>query len=255
MRHFALLVLSLLAYSDLSAEEQFFFCLPPDVSQQGPSSLEGAGKRLANRNKGTPRTVRIIYIVPKDRPFRQEVVDSLKTIMVRVQRFYAEQMEAHSHGNRTFDLETDSVGNPIVHRINSAYNDSHYSENTQHKMTWDVIGDGKDKGRSGDIFNLDDTILVMVIDNSIGAIATYEGYAAGTAGPDGKKAGKVFVSASVGWSTMAHELGHAFGLQHDFRSGNYIMSYGPGRWVLSECHAYFLSVHPFFNTSIPLEAV
>ena len=27
----------------------------------------------------------------------------------------------------------------------------------------------------------------------------------------------------------AHELGHAFGLAHDFRSGGYIMSYGAGR--------------------------
>ena len=253
MLFIVLLILSLLAYPDLSAEERFFFCLPPDVSQQGPSSFEGAGKRLANQNKGTPRTVRTIYIVPKDRPFRQEVVDSLKTIMVRVQRFYAEQMEAHGHGSRTFDLETDSAGNPIVHRINSAYNDSHYSEDTHSKMGLDVGGKGANEGRSGDVFSGNDNILVIVIDNSIGAIATYKGYAGGTAGPNGKKGGQVFVPAVVNWQTMAHELGHAFGLQHDFRSGGYIMSYGPSQTVLSECHTDFLSVHPFFNTSIPLE--
>ena len=253
MRHVALLVLSLLAYSNLRAEERFFFCLPPEVSQQEPSPLEGAGKRLADQNEGHPRTVRIIYIVPKDRPFRQEVVNSLRTIMLRVQRFYAEQMEAYGHGNRTFDLETDSAGNPIVHRINSAYNDSHYSEDTQYKMGKDVGGKGANEGRSGDVFSWNDNILVIVIDNSIGVIATYKGYAGGTAGPNGKKGGRVFVPAVVNWQTMAHELGHAFGLQHDFRSGGYIMSYGPGQTVLSECHTDFLSVHPFFNTSIPLE--
>lgn len=183
MLRFALLVLSLLAYSDLRAEERFFFCLPPEVLQRELSPFGGAGKRLADRNEGDPRTVRTIYIVPKDRPFRQEVVDSLKTIMLRVQRFYAEQMEALGHGNRTFNLETDSAGNPIVHRINSAYNDSHCMKNTQSKMAMDIAGEGENEGRSGDIFSWNDNILVMVIDNSIGTIATYKGYAGGTAGP------------------------------------------------------------------------
>lgn len=162
-------------------------------------------------------------------------------------------MEALGHGNRTFNLETDSAGNPIVHRIKSAYNDSHYGENTVPKMAMDIAGEGENEGRNGDLFSWYDNILVMVIDNSIGAIATYKGYAGGTAGPSGKKGGNVFVPAVVDWQTIAHELGHAFGLQHDFRSGGYIMSYGPGQTVLSECHADFLSVHPFFNTSIPLE--
>ena len=54
---------------------------------------------------------------------------------------------------------------------------------------------------------------------------------------------------------MAHELGHAFGLWHDFRDGAYIMSYGPGegRERLSACHAERLAVHPFFNPDIPID--
>ena len=50
----------------------------------------------------------------------------------------------------------------------------------------------------------------------------------------------------------AHELGHAFGLEHDFRDDEYMMSYGrPHR--ISACAAAFLSVHPYFNDDIPLE--
>ena len=46
---------------------------------------------------------------------------------------------------------------------------------------------------------------------------------------------------------VGHELGHAFGLDHDWRSNNYIMSYGPGKNQLSKCAAEWLDVHRAFN--------
>ena len=46
---------------------------------------------------------------------------------------------------------------------------------------------------------------------------------------------------------MAHELGHAFGLQHDFRDDTFIMSYGQEANQLSPYSARYLSVHPYFN--------
>ena len=50
--------------------------------------------------------------------------------------------------------------------------------------------------------------------------------------------------------TTAHELGHAFGLEHDFRDDAYIMSYGGGaRHRLSHCAAEWLDASRFFNTS------
>ena len=53
-----------------------------------------------------------------------------------------------------------------------------------------------------------------------------------------------------------HELGHSFGLRHDFRRlppwllETYIMSYSGGRRIkvrLSKCAAEWLNVHPYFN--------
>ena len=54
-------------------------------------------------------------------------------------------------------------------------------------------------------------------------------------------------------AVTAHEMGHAFGLRHDFRDDAYIMSYGPRPDRLSACAAEFLSVHPYFNPEIPTE--
>ena len=51
----------------------------------------------------------------------------------------------------------------------------------------------------------------------------------------------------------AHELGHAFGLDHDFRDRN-IHDVIRKRWDrISACAAASLSVHPYFNDDIPLE--
>ena len=64
-----------------------------------------------------PRTVRMIYFLPNDRPFRQEVVNSMKTAIRYAQTFYAEQMQAHGYGNKTFQFEIDEQGEPLVHRV------------------------------------------------------------------------------------------------------------------------------------------
>ena len=52
----------------------------------------------------------------------------------------------------------------------------------------------------------------------------------------------------AGTSVTAHELGHAFGLEHDFRDDTYIMSYGAAPNRLSQCAAGWLDASRFFNT-------
>ena len=61
----------------------------------------------------------------------------------------------------------------------------------------------------------------------------------------------VLVPSSFSWRLLAHELGHAFELEHDFRDNEYIMSYGGGKPArLSGCAAEFLSIRGFFNDSV-----
>ena len=190
-------------------------------------------------NVGEPRTVRMIYFLPNDRPYRPEVVQKMKNVIRTVQNIYAEQMQAHGYGNKTFRFETDDKGDPKVHRVDGLHSDSYYLANNVYLQEIDQKFD-----RSAN------NVYFIVWDNSVDMIA--EGI--GGTGSGGKKKGNVTVSAYFSFGVVAHELGHAFGLGHDFRDGKYILSYGPGLNQLSACAAEYLEVHPYFNPDIPIES-
>ena len=217
-------------------------------------SLYAATKQALNLNVGEPRTVRMIYFLPNDRPFRQDVVDSMKTMMRRIQTFYAEQMQAHGYEGMAFRLETDAQGEPLVHRVDGRHSDSHYLDNT-----WGPTIEIRETFAK-DNNNID----FIVIDNSTGSIQYGRfGSVAGLGGESRVSHGDwgesyavygyVFVPSGFSFSTVAHEFGHAFGLKHDFRDKTYIMSYGGSLSNrLSACAARVLSVHPCFNSDIPI---
>ena len=217
----------------------------PSFPQSPTDYSRPSAKRLADLSVGEPRRVRMIYFLPNDRPYRQEVVDAMKVVMRNLQTFYAEQMEAHGHGAMTFQFETDDNGEPFVHRVDGKHPDSYYT---------DTIG-----GRENEIPSDGRDILFIVLD--------YSGNWGVSGGRSGKNSGGAtyspsnMLNASVDWNlgsydfyVSVHELGHAFGLEHDWRDGTYVMSYGPPGWDrLSACAADFLSVHPYFNPDIPIE--
>ena len=193
-----------------------------------------------NLNVGEPRTVRLIYFTPNDQPYRADVVQRMKDQILNIQTFYAEQMEVHGYGEVTFRVETDSQGEPIVHRVDGDHPDSYYIS--------DLAPVFEESERA---FNLKAYISLIVLDN--GGSSLGDGQAAGLGELWGKNSGYAVVTGDVDFGVTAHELGHAFGLEHDFRDGAYIMSYGPGWNQLSACSAEYLSVHPYFNSDIPIE--
>ena len=240
------------AHASPSPADSVLFCGLSDYEHWRRDHPLPAGKRLADRNVGEPRTVRMIYFLPNDRPFRQEVVDLMKVRIREVQTFFADQMQAHGYGNTTFRFETDAQGEPLVHRVDGLHRDEHYYTSDTASAIFHEIEQ---------VFDLAENIYLIVIDNStgiiisggdsVGGVAPF--FFSGSADRGYEIIRFAVVPSSLLFGTVAHELGHTFGLGHDFRDATYIMSYGWEPDRLSTCAAELLSVRPYFNPNSPLE--
>ena len=222
------------------------FCLPLDFEEmQARDSTYAASKQALNLNVGPPRTVRMIYFLPNDRPFRASVVDSMKRTIRQIQTFYGEQMQAHGYGYKTFAIESDASREPIVHRVDGQHADSHYLNDTYRTVLDELETQ----------FDMTENVYFISIDNSTQTIDNRGNKVEGVGIRIGKNGGYglfpgEFRRKGTSWRVTVHEIGHAFGLKHDFRDDEFIMSYGIDASRLSECGAEFLAVHPYFNPNI-----
>ena len=239
-------LLSVGAYASSPEFDWTHSCQAPDHEPLGHEMVSGpAAKRPAVSDSGETRTLRLVYFLPNDRTFNQDVVDTMKARIPRIRTFFRDQMQSNGNGSKTLEYETDAQGNPLVHRVDAPNSDASYLR------SYRMVGVGNVFRDLGSTFDTSKNIFFIVVDHS-----TYNnlgwGNVAGFGGQWADNRGYALLPASFSVETAAHELGHAFGLQHDFNDGANIMSYGPGWNRLSACSAGMLSIHPYFNPDVPI---
>ena len=215
-------------------------------------------------------SVRLIYFLPNDRPVRPDRVKALQQLIIDVQQFYAEQMEYHGYDGKTFAVETDKNAEPLVHHIDGKFAEEYYYkegtgykvweeilehfDNFQHiyftviDLSSETLHGGKTCGESSLYFSsMGEERILWRIRNTTQEEEVLGGFVI-------IPASGVCFEENRGYrhrlGTPSHELGHAFGLDHDFREGpnsDYVMAYGH-QSRLSKCAAEWLSVSRFFNS-------
>ena len=210
----------------------------------GAVRVENVASYLQTHRQDT-RIVKLLYIVPNDRSPQPNIDADIDRRIKAVQQAYAEQMQQHGFGRKTFTYETDTSGKAVVHHLKGQFNEAYYQNNFV--TFWDEFVD---------LVNRSTNIYIAFMEVSSGEILLEQGPTCGYGGEIGTAGGHVLLPASgacvdgeFSLGVLVHELGHAFGLRHDFRNDAYFMSYGPQRNQFSEAAAKWLDAHRYFNAN------
>ena len=230
-------------------------------------------KRLPRPAINTNGMVRVVYFVPSDRPARPDRVVALRQLINEAQQFFADEMQRHGYGRKTFTVETDENGVPVVHQIDGKFSDNYYYTGTTDFKVWDELVEH---------FAAPDAlehVYFIAIDLSyealndgqsggLGGVSFYPVAGSMAFDPDGRiytRSRDITIGEEVhgGFALIpahghnfdrlgltVHELGHAFSMYHDFRKGvhsDYVMAAAEQKH-LSKCGAEWLSGSRFFNT-------
>ena len=191
--------------------------------------------------------VRLIYFRPSDRSHREGIDTELDTVIKWSQYFYAEQMQTHGD-RKTFAFETETTGYARIHHVTGKFTDTYYHQDTYDKVVKEVT----------EQFDTSSNVYLIAVDVSSEFINNEGTCGIGGGGWNSSDnelwrrdfGGVAVIPASgicINPSVTAHELGHVFGLEHDFRDDTYLMAYGTQQ-RLSPCAVEWLDAHRFFNT-------
>ena len=213
-------------------------------------------------------SVRLVYFRPKNYPARQGAAELLRTLIADANRYYADEMQRHGFGRKTFAVETDSNGVPVVHSIIGRFEEGYYRSYERHnrgvyKAKEEILEEHYPDGLQHIYVCAMDLTRSAFVTNPSDQFCAFGGlhYVDDKVRERDALGGYVLFPASGGCSEslpiMMHELGHSFGLHHDFREGigsDLIMAYG-SQSRLSREAAEWLSVSVFFNDTIPHSSV
>ena len=206
--------------------------------------------------------VRQIYFHPSDRQPSPEINARLDVLVEEVQQFYADEMERHGFGRKTFTLETDALGKRVRHFAKGRFPSIDYSGSGQSgREILSKIDEELSEYQINELLDESGSFVYLIF--FVGDDFFTQGLRASGVGGGWSSGGGANITL-LGFdkapealdhntfTLIAHELGHAFGLLHDFLDERrYLMGYESSGLVhpLSYCAAEWLDVHRYFNTT------
>lgn len=211
---------------------------------------------LSEKQETTQNIVVPIYFLPTNRLPQTDIPEKIDTILRDLQTFFADEIQRHEFGRKTFDFEKNSDGSAKVYLFEGKTTDEYYDRGTSSKVLdeieqhfelsnncYFIIVDKskekksiKNKYTSSDLENIRKSIRDMEL-----SLRDYIFR---------RQGGNIVVRTPLnGYSKhgLATKFGDVFGLNRDYRHPSYLMSYGRQSKHLSKSSAAWLSRSRFFN--------
>ena len=187
--------------------------------------------------------VRVIYFLPNDRDTFPNIDEIFDTEMKKRQAYFGDLLKNHGFERKTFTLETSENGMTTIHHIKGEFPAIHY-HNSPFSAREEVTNH----------FDLSKNIYLIAIDTGIvdpthGHTCFRDNCGSALMGANGENGIAVVPVDTDGIPyPVAHELGHTFGLHHDFRY-DYLSFVDP--MLITFCAAEWLNASRYFNDYSP----
>ena len=218
-----------------------------------PSLLQPQEPISVQPRPNLPSMVRLIYFFPSDATRHPNIEIRLDSLIKQTQQFYAEQMAHHGFGRKTFTFEKDGNGNAVVHHLKGLRTAAEYTVGDYYEIMTE-LENRLDMSQHLYLIALDASLEGTL--GSLCGVAVTQGSGTGNSNTfemskDNRRAMIYAFGECHSVGTTAHELGHLFGLGHDYRDPRYVMNHGASTPRLSYWAAEWLNVHPALNPGQP----
>lgn len=178
--------------------------------------------------------VKTIYFQPTDAPNIQDARDKIRKSMLETQELYANELDRHGFGLKTFDLEEDNNGLVVVHHVVGKHDGNHYVDNTWDKLKPELPNQFI---QSTSPWNKQDMVFVIVV----GGVEYVNSIRWGIGWPrhSNRYGGVTYMaggSPHFDKNLVFHEIGHCFGLYHNENSVSGRLEHYEARWLSEHYH-------------------